>query len=144
MSLKGGEGDGPVVWRGTQGRTGFDAALMCVLVVVLAAAMMMYFDRLAREARETALKMGLGNIRMSVRLYHALNERYPRDVRELLTTGYHLPTQPIQADTVFVDQYLQVQAFDAAGYPVDPFGHRYRYDPAVGRVSSSTGGYEQW
>jgi len=141
MSLKGGEGDGPVVWRGTQGRTGFDAALMCVLVVVLAAAMMMYFDRLAREARETALKMGLGNIRMSVRLYQALNERYPKDVKELLTTGYLLPTKE---DTIFSDRYLDAQALDADGYPVDPFGHRYEYDPKQGRVASSTKGYEQW
>ena len=141
MSLKGGEGDGPVGWRGTQGWTGFDAALMCVLVVVLAAAMMMYFDRLAREARETALKMGLGNIRMSVRLYQALNERYPKDIKALLTTGYVIPAKE---DTIFSDRYLDAQTLDADGYPVDPFGHRYEYDPKQGRVSSSTKGYEQW
>ena len=118
-----------------------DAALMCVLVVVLAAAMTMYFDRLTREARETALKMGLGNIRMSVRLYQALNERYPKDVKELLATRYLIPTKE---DTIFSDRYLDAQALDTDGYPVDPFGHRYEYDPKQGRVASSTKGYEQW
>jgi type II secretory pathway pseudopilin PulG len=141
MSLKGGEGDGAMAWRAMHGKTTLDAALVCVLIVVLAAAMMMYLDRLTREARETALRMGLGNIRMSVRLYQALNERYPKDVKELLTTGYLLPTKE---DTIFSDRYLDAQALDADGYPVDPFGHRYEYDPKQGRVASSTRGYEQW
>ena len=141
MSLKGGEGDGVVAWRAMWGRTALDAALVCVLVVGLAAVMTTYFDHLTREARETALKMGLGNIRMSVRLYQALNERYPKDVKELLTTGYLLPTKE---DTIFSDRYLDAQALDADGYPIDPFGHRYEYDPKQGRVASSTKGYEQW
>ncbi|MEO5657583.1 MAG: hypothetical protein ABIO65_04135 [Nitrospiria bacterium] len=141
MSSKGGEGDGAVVWRAKHGKTALDAAIVCVLVVGLAAAMMTYFDYLARQARETALRMGLGNIRMSVRLYQALKERYPKDVKELLTTGYVIPAKE---DTIFSDRYLDAQALDADGYPVDPFGHRYEYDPRQGRVSSSTKGYEQW
>lgn len=141
MSSKGGKRDGATGWKTMWGRTAWDAALMCVLVVGLAAAMMTYLDRLMREAREAALKMGLGNIRMSVRLYHALNERYPKDVKELLNTRYLLPAKE---DTIFSDRYLDAQALDADGYPVDPFGHRYRYEPQQGRVSSSTKGYEQW
>ncbi|MFZ5876400.1 MAG: type II secretion system protein GspG [Nitrospirota bacterium] len=103
--------------------------------------MITYLDALTREARETALKMSLGNIRMSIQLYHALNERYPRDIRELLTTGYLLPAGK---DSVFVPQYLEAQALDHDGYPVDPFGHRYRYQPTEGRVLSESKGYEQW
>jgi hypothetical protein len=104
-------------------------------------AIMMYFDSLVREAREVSLRMGLGNIRTGVRLYHAINERYPRDIRELFTTGYLLPAGK---DSVFVPQYLEAQALDRDGYPVDPFGHRYRYDSAGGRVLSESKGYEQW
>ena len=141
MSLKGGEGDGAVDRSAPHGRTALDAALVCVLVVGLAAVMMTYLDHLTREARETALRMGLGNVRMSVRLYHALNERYPRDVKELLTTRYLIPTKE---DTIFSDRYLDAQALDADGYPIDPFGHRYEYDPKQGRVASSTAGYERW
>ncbi len=141
MSLKGAEVDGAMDWNPTHGKTAFDAALVCVLVVGLAAVMMTYLDHLTHEARETALRMGLGNIRMSVRLYHALNERYPKDVKELLTTRYLIPTKE---DTIFSDRYLDAQALDADGYPVDPFGHRYEYDPKQGRVASSTEGYERW
>lgn len=123
------------------GKTVLDATIVCVLIVGLAAGMMTYLDHLTREARETALRMGLGNIRMSVRLYRALNERYPKDVRELLSTGYLLPTKE---GTLFRDYYLQLQTLDPMGYPVDPFGHAYRYDPTQGRVMSSTEGYEEW
>ena len=114
---------------------------MFVLVVGLATGVMVNFDLLTREARETALRMGLGNIRMSVRLYHALHERYPKDITELLTTGYMVPTRQ---GTIFRDRYLEGQALDPNGYPIDPFGHRYRYDATRGRVTSSTEGYEQW
>jgi hypothetical protein len=141
MSLKGADVDGTAAWRATHGNTAFDTVLVCVLVIGLAAVMMMYFDHLAREARETALRMGLGNIRMSVRLYQVLNERYPKDVKELLAMRYLIPTKE---DTIFSDRYLGMQALDADGYPVDPFGHRYEYDPKQGRVASSTKGYEQW
>lgn len=141
MCSKGAVVDGWVTRSAVHGKTAVGAVLVCVLVVVLAAAMTAYLDDLTREARETALKMGLVNIRMSVQLYHALNERYPQDVRELVTTGYLLPSGK---DSVFVAQYLEAQTLDHDGYPVDPFGHRYRYDPAGGRVLSETKGYEQW
>jgi hypothetical protein len=141
MCSKGAEVELAVRSTTAAGRTVFDALLVCFVVAGLVVAMMTYFNSLAREARETALRMGLGNIRMGVRLYHALNERYPMDVRELLTTGYLLPAGK---DSVFVPQYLEAQALDQDGYPVDPFGQRYRYDPVGGRVLSDTKGYGQW
>jgi hypothetical protein len=141
MCLKGAEVDGKVRSTRTEGRTVLDALLVCVVVSGLVMGVMAYFDHLAREARETALRMGLGNIRMGVRLYHVLNERYPRDVRELFATGYLLPAGK---DSVFVAHYLEAQALDNDGYPVDPFGHRYRYEPENGRLLSESKGYEQW
>jgi hypothetical protein len=141
MCSKGAEVELAVRSTTAAGRTVFDALLVCFVVAGLVVAMMTYFDSLTREARETALRMGLGNIRMGVRLYHVLNERYPKDVRELFSTGYLLPAGK---DSVFEAKYLESQALDNGGYPVDPFGHRYRYDPAMGRVLSSTTGYERW
>ncbi|MFZ5861706.1 MAG: hypothetical protein ACOYXR_02470 [Nitrospirota bacterium] len=115
--------------------------MACVVLVGVVIAMMTYCDSLLREARETSLRMGLGNIRTGVRLYHVFNERYPRDIRELFATGYLLPAGK---NPVFVPQYLEAQALDHDGYPVDPFGRRYRYEPGGGRVLSESKGYEQW
>ncbi|MBI3607704.1 MAG: hypothetical protein HY207_07040 [Nitrospirae bacterium] len=130
-----------MLWREEHGRTAFDALVACTLVAGFLIVMMAYFEHAIREARETALKMGLANIRMSVRLFHALNERNPGNITDLLTQKLLFPTSE---GTFFSDSYLQAQALDNQGYPVDPFGHRYRYGQERGSVSSTTKGYEQW
>lgn len=133
--------EGVVAWKTMWGGTALDVALVCLFVVGLAAVMSMYLDHLTREARETALRMGLRNIRISLNLYHALNQRYPENLQELLTTGYRISSIE---DTIFSDRYLSAQVLDGEGHPVDPFGQRYRYDPEHGRVSSGKEGYQQW
>ncbi len=130
-----------MVWRDVYGRKGFDALVTGILIAGCSVVMMVYFEHGIREARETALKMGLSNIRMSVKLFHALNQRNPEHLTDLLTKRFLLPA--IEG-TFFNAQYLQAQALDAQGYPIDPFGHRYQYVPEVGLVSSTTKGYEQW
>jgi type II secretory pathway pseudopilin PulG len=104
-------------------------------------AFMTYYGRIVQEGKETALKVGLANIRLSTELYRGLNGRYPRDLKELLAGRFLIPTQQ---GTIFNDQYLWGQALDQSGYPVDPFGERYQYEPASGRVSSGTRGYQNW
>jgi type II secretory pathway pseudopilin PulG len=123
------------------GLTVFDTLLVCILITGMMAVLMNYYERTIQEARETALKTDLASIRLSIQLYQALNGRYPGDLKELLKTRFLIPTKE---GTIFNDQYLRAQALDPAGYPLDPFGQRYRYDRTVGRVSSSTGRYENW
>ena len=130
-----------MLWGDAHGGKAFDAVVTGILIAGCSVVMMVYFEHAIREARETALRMGLANIRMSVRLFHALNERNPENLPDLLTKRFLLPA--IEG-TMFSDQYLKTQALDAQGYPVDPFGHRYQYIPDAGQVSSTTRGYEQW
>jgi type II secretory pathway pseudopilin PulG len=119
----------------------FDTVLVCLLVAGLTVAFMTYYGPIAREARHTALKVGLANIRLSTELYRALNGRYPGDLKELLSERFLIPTE----QGIFLnDWYLRAQALDPSGYPVDPFGERYQYEPASGRVSSGTRGYQNW
>lgn len=99
------------------------------------------YQRMAREARETALRMGLINIRTSIQLYVLLNNNPPEDLKELLGKRYIIPTKE---GTIFNDQYLRGLAVDSEGYPIDPFGNRYSYEPKEGRVSSTTEGHEKW
>lgn len=147
-----GSNSGIGVWRGglhgdvsgsrrPRGLTLFDTLLVCVLVSVLIGAFMNYYDRTVRKARETALQTGLANIRLSVQLFRAVNGRYPGDLKELLRSKLLMPTRE---GSLLDQEYLRAQALDAGGNPVDPFGWRYRYEPAGGRVSSATAGYEEW
>ncbi len=126
---------------GRRGFTVLDTLLVCILISGLTVAFMDYYQRAIREARETALKTGLENIRLSMALFSSVNGRFPDDLRELLSTRFIVPTRE---GTIFTDQYLMGQAIDAEGYPTDPFDTRYRYDRAAGTVRSGTEGYERW
>jgi len=127
--------------RDVAGLTVFDTLLVCILIAGLMEVMMTYYGRLNQEAMETALRTGLRNIRLSIELYHMVNGRYPEDLKELLSRRFLMPTAK---GTIFNDQYLRAQALDASGYPMDPFGQRYQYHSALGRVYSGTERYQNW
>jgi type II secretory pathway pseudopilin PulG len=99
------------------------------------------YQRMAQEAREVALQISLGNIRKAVQVYVLTKQKIPTDLRDLIRERYVFP---IKEGTVFTDQYLKILALDDAGYPIDPFGNRYGYDPKIGRLYSTTQGYEKW
>lgn len=130
-----------VRWGKQNGLTVFDTLLVCILVAGLTGVFMTTYGRMIQEARETALKMDLVNIRLSIQLYRVLTGRYPGDLKELLSTRFLVPTKE---GTIFSDQYLKTQTLDPSGYPIDPFGERYLYSPAKGNLSSGTAGYEYW
>ena len=123
------------------GLTVFDTLLVCILIAGLIAMLMSYYPYTIQEARETALKTDLASIRLSIQLYQALNSHFPKDLKELLSKRFLIPTRE---GTLFSDQYLKSQTLDQSGYPIDPFGQQYRYDPTLGRVASSTKRYENW
>jgi len=131
-----------VRWRGERGLGALESLLLCGLVGFLIVAILtFYYERIVLEAKRTALRIDLGNIRLSTELYRALNDRYPRDLKDLVTQRYLIPTRE---GRVFNDQYLKNQTVDDNGDLIDPFGGRYRYEPKSGRVTSGTSGYQDW
>lgn len=118
-----------------------DTIVVCLLVAIMFVVLIPRYQRMAKDARETALRMGLTNMRSSIQLYVLLNNKPPEDLKDLLGKRYLIPTKE---GTIFNDQYLKALALDNEGYPIDPFGNRYSYEPKEGRVSSTTEGYEKW
>ena len=118
-----------------------DTLVVLVVISVFIGALIPRYQRIAQEAQETALKMGLGNIRKGIMVYVLINQRLPTNLRDLLKERIILP---VREDTIFTTEYLRVLSLNSEGYPVDPFGNRYAYDPQTGRVSSTTKGYEAW
>ncbi|HLF87015.1 MAG TPA: type II secretion system protein [Nitrospiria bacterium] len=118
-----------------------ETIIVCLLISLMFAVLIPRYQRMAREARETALRMGLANIRTSIQLYVMLNNKPPEGLKELLGKRYIIPTKE---GTIFNDQYLKGLAMDSEGYPIDPFGNRYSYEPKDGRVSSTTKAYDKW
>lgn len=118
-----------------------DTLLVCILVGILIGTVIPYYQRLAQEAREAALQMGLVNIRKGVELYQVIQGHYPPDLKSLVHVQFIIPARE---DTFFSGEYLRHRATDRAGNLLDPFGNRYQYDPSKGTVVSGTKGYESW
>lgn len=118
-----------------------DTLIVLVLISIMIGVVIPRYLGIAEEARETALQSGLLNIRMAIRVYRMVNERYPEDLKALVNKRFILT---VREDTIFTQEYLRTLAVDEEGYPLDPFGNRYRYDPMSGYVASATEGYENW
>jgi type II secretory pathway pseudopilin PulG len=135
-------------FKNAKGLTIIDAVVTLCLIGILIGVVIPKYQRVAREAQEAALKMGLANIRSSIRLYRALNERNPKSLNELLENNVLLPSRmgpAPPAGSIFLDEkYLVAQALDAQGRLADPFGSYYAYDPVLGVVKATTRGYENW
>jgi competence protein ComGC len=131
-----------------QGLTIIDALISLCLIGILVGVVIPKYQRVAQEAQEAALKMGLANIRTSIRLFRVLNERNPRSLNELVENAVLLParsgTDPSSSPIFLDEKYLIRQAQDSEGRLVDAFGNRYAYDPVRGEVRASTKGYERW
>lgn len=134
--------------RDAKGLTIIDALISLFLIGILVGVVIPHYLRLAHDARETALKMELSNIRRSIGLFRMLNERNPVSLNELIEKKVMLPSRmgpdPF-AGPIFLDEnYLVAQAQDARGHLVDAFGNSFAYDPVRGKVKASTKGYERW
>jgi hypothetical protein len=119
----------------------FDSLLVCIVLGILAGVFIPPYQRLAREAKEAVLQIGLFNLRKGVELYHAVHGRYPASLETLVRKKYAIP---FRNDTFFSGEYLSAMAVDPEGRLIDPFGSRYRYDGKTGIVVSGTVGYEGW
>jgi hypothetical protein len=85
--------------------------------------------------------MSLASLRQAVTVYQLTRQHAPVDLKALIAERYVVPTKE---GTIFTDHYVKLAALDADGFPIDPFGNRYGYDPATGVVRATTRGYEAW
>ena len=126
--------------KGEQGLGIIDTLIVLVLISVFIGVLMPRYERTAREAQEVALQISLGNIRKAVQVYVLTQKRIPAGLRDLMKEKYILSTRE---GTIFTTEYLRAVSMDEDGYPIDPFGNRYGYDPSNGRVYSTTEGYDK-
>ena len=96
---------------------------------------------LSQNAKETALRYGLNNLRLSLNLYKMIKESYPKDLRDLMQSSIILAKSE---KLLFSEKFLFSLAIDKQGNAIDPFGNKFYYDPRKGVVGSQTKGYENW
>lgn len=135
--------------RGQRGRTVFEALIAVILFLALIFFAVERYYAAIKPVRETALTMELSNLRRAVYYYTVINKRLPGSLKELVEGKAVVTKNDIDIDDmgnriIFMGKYIETMDTDAEDYPTDPFGNRFDYDPASGKVSSSTKGYETW
>jgi type II secretory pathway pseudopilin PulG len=132
---------------GARGLTVIDAVITLCLIGILIGVVIPRYQRIAHEAQETALKMGLSNIRTSIKLFRMLNGRNPKSLQELIEKNIMIPArtgaEPYMG-SIFKQKYLMQQVIDANGNILDPFGNPFVFDEMTGQVRSTTKGCESW
>jgi type II secretory pathway pseudopilin PulG len=129
------------------GITVADALISLCIIGILAGIFIAKLERVTREARDTALRSELSNLRTSIMLFKLMNGRYPANLLELREKKVLLPAR-VGADrytwSVIDERYLMAHAVDNRGNVLDPFGYPFAYDPRTGNVKATTSGYETW
>lgn len=137
----------PLIGAGQGGRTVLESLMaICLVSVLVLFAAQRYYSSINR-VRETALTMELSNLRSAVNYYAMLNRKLPQSLKELVEKDAVVAKRDMEgADyrVLIIGKYVEGMTADPEGYPTDPFGNRYGYEPATGRVRSTTIGYEGW
>jgi type II secretory pathway pseudopilin PulG len=123
------------------GVTIIELIVSCVIIFTLIGAGAAYFTKTLKTVREVTLRNQLSDIRLSLRLYHLFNNRYPDDIRRLLAEKIDMMPY---SGAALKKKYVESVGTDNEGFPQDPFGNRFLYRADLGEVKSQTKGYENW
>lgn len=126
----------------------YEALVTLCLIGVLTGVVIVKYYRVFQEARETAIKAELVNIRTSIQLFKMLNGRNPQSLKEMteIKVMYSARIGPDRySSPIFLkESYLMEYAVDKEGNIIDVFGKPFAYDANKGEVRSTTQGYENW
>jgi len=126
----------------------YETLVTLCLIGVLTGVVIVKYYRVFQEARETAIKAELVNIRTSINLFKMLNGRNPQGLKEMVEKKVMFPARigpdKYTGPIFFKESYLMEYATDKEGNIIDVFGNPYAYDAIKGEVRTTTKGYETW
>jgi type II secretory pathway pseudopilin PulG len=132
---------------------GVTAPELLVVVAVLMGIfgiMLSIYGTQVRRANEGILTAQLRAMRAQARVFRVLSGNWPDDTKELVNSRLSLfPLGALDLEEAPVSKILEDEpviayAVDDMGYPVDPWGNRYAYDPVTGKIISSMEKYADW
>lgn len=129
-----------------RGRSVFEALLVLAMIAVAVMLAIERFNSSANSLRETALTIELANLRRAVIHYTMLEKKLPGSLAGLASDNIEIPVKGLQGESriIITGRFVETASRDKEGNPLDPFGNRYGYDPATGKVWSTTPGYGKW
>lgn len=129
-----------------RGRSVFETLLVLVLISLVVMLAIERFESSAKSLKETTLTIELASLRRAVTHYAALEKKLPNSLAELASDNIEIPAKGFQGERkiIITGRFVETASRDSAGNPLDPFGGRYGYDPASGKVWSTTSEYGNW
>ena len=115
------------------GRGILELIFIILIIGLIAGIFSGYLIKNLDEAREVALENQLTNLKYSLELYMVLEGSYPEDIREL-----NKKYRTVKESTLYGKRYLEGEAQDKEGYPIDPYGHRFIYNSKTGKIEGGT------
>lgn len=110
-----------------------------ILIAVVAVAVMIFAFRLEKKLlNQRMMYYQLQSIRKSIDLFRAVEGKNPASLQELASTEFSFAGEDQK------HRFLESPTMNERGLFLDAFGSLFEYDPASGRVKSSTRGYEFW
>ncbi len=129
-----------------------------IIIGILLVGAITYFQKATRVIKEYAMMSELSNIRTSILMYFVINREFPESLTQMVEEKIIVPFRDrkaidkmkglekeisLQPGSIIIDRtYLEEMSIDSKGRILDPFGKPYLYDKELGRVKSSTSGYE--
>ncbi|HEA47062.1 MAG TPA: hypothetical protein ENH97_01465 [bacterium] len=127
--------------RNEKGRSLWENLVLGALIVGMIYVAVLYYGRIADQARMNVLASDMRNMRLGISLYLYMNGTVPEDIRDLEKRGV---VEYTAGGELIKREYVKLITKDEEGYPLDPFGNRYDYNPKTGMVHPTTPGYETW
>jgi competence protein ComGC len=130
-------------FRSASGYGIVETLLVIIIISALAMFLLAKYEKNVTEARKTALKTELGNIRQTITFFRITRGRIPLSLNELLETKVIFPHADM-SEKIFRNSYLEHMAMDEKKRLLDPFGMPYFYDAGTGYVRSTCKEFESW
>lgn len=125
---------------GKNGASIVETLLVIIVISVLIVIVMSRYEDIAWEAKQTALKTELANVRQVILLFKITKGKYPESLKKLITEQMVVPYK----DTLIRAKYLELYSLDKDNNLLDPFDLPYAYDPQTGKVWSVKKSFESW
>ncbi len=136
--------------RNERGLTAPEATVALVVLMGMFAVMLAVYGSQMRRINEGIMTAQLRAMRTQVRVFRAVKGRWPEDIKELVHSPWNMfPLGAFDVEEEPVTRILKEEieinyAVDELGFPVDPWGGRYAYDPENGKVGSAQERYSDW
>ena len=127
--------------RNERGRSLWENLVLGAIMVGMIYVVVLYYQKTATQARLNVLESDMRNMRLGISLYLYRNAKVPEDIRDLEKKEV---VEYTAGEGLIKREYVKLITKDEEGYPLDPFGNRYDYNPETGMIHPTSPGYENW